>query len=247
VRRSRPQNGGQENTACTLAPALGPDGDIVDVVTIFSGKPSKTVLSDAAKKFHSSCFLDDDAMSQRKREDKRAQKIIGANPHYLNYKEALYRRYKKENIYPNLEDIYHIDYEKDLEIINKLSLKIEMIIKSYDIVFAPMGLGNHADHLLTNKAILEIKDKINNKLYFYEEVPYACYYYLKNNNSNWGKGMKEKLIYISDEEWNKKIKAIKMYRSQLNIMWKNQIEMLNQLDNISQNYSSRRSIRIWYY
>lgn len=47
-----------------------------------------------------------------------------------------------------------------------------------------MGLGEHADHLMTNESIKLVDG--NFELYFYEEVAYVCYYYRDNILSNWG-------------------------------------------------------------
>ncbi len=219
-------------------------GYIVDVLTIFSGSVNKKYLSDAAKQFHSNCFLDHNAMHYRKIEDKKAHDFLGCNSLYLDEPECLYRGDKDGYIYPDLNNIYHLEYTREKESIKRLSDKLSDIVKKYDIVYAPMGLGEHADHLMTNESIKLVNEKF--KLYFYEEVAYVCYYYRDNISSNWGKGMKYKLIEINEEEYNKKISAILLYRSQLRILWENRIQFESEMEKFSKKYGDKRYMRVWY-
>lgn len=221
------------------------EGHMVDVLTVFSGSADKTSLSEAAKQFHSNCFLDHNAMLFRKIEDKKAHELLGCNSLYLDELECLYRHDSFGYLYPNLNDIYHLEYIREKKNIENLSKRLRYIVKKYDVIFAPLGLGNHADHLLINSVVKKLN--IISKLYFYEEVAYVCYYYRKNNISNWGKNMKYKLIQISDEDYNLKISAILLYRSQLNILWENRIQFESDMETFSNKYGNGRYVRVWYY
>ena len=221
------------------------EGNVVDVLTIFSGSEEKEKLSTAAKQFHSNCFLDENAMLYRKEEDKLAHNLLGCNGFYLDKKECLYRSDSQGYLYPDLNNIYHLEYEREKGTIDELVIELSKIVNDYDIVCAPMGLGNHADHLLVNKAVKNIE--IKGELYFYEEVAYVCYYYRENDESNWGQGMKYKLIEISDDEYNKKINAILLYRSQLRILWENRLQFEDDLEKFSKKYGKKRYMRVWYY
>ena len=107
-----------------------------------------------------------------------------------------------------------------------------------------MGLGEHADHLMTNESIKLVDG--NFELYFYEEVAYVCYYYRDNILSNWVNSMKYKLIEINEEEYNKKISAILLYRSQLRILWENRIQFESEMEKFSKKYGDKRYMRVWY-
>lgn len=220
------------------------EGYLVDVLTIFSGSEDKENLSTAAKQFHSNCFLDHNAMLIRKEEDKKAHDFLGCNSLYLDKLECLYRRDNLGYLYPDLNNIYHLEYNREKENIKCLSNELQDIAKNYDIVYAPLGLGKHADHLMVNEAMKLIDG--NYELYFYEEVAYVCYYYRSNKFSDWGKGMKNKLIEISDDEYDKKISAILLYRSQLRILWENRIQFESEMESFSKNYGNRRYMRVWY-
>lgn len=219
----------------------------VDILTIFSKNVDDSKLSDAAKIFHSNCFIRHDAMEYRKQEDKNAGMFLKCNNFYLDFKECLYRRDKKGFLYPNLNNIYHLESKREQKNLDKLIKKLKKLINDYDTVIAPLGLGNHADHLIVNYAINCLRNEIKGQLLFYEEVAYVCYYYRDNKISNWGSNMKYKLIEVCDSNFDKKINAILLYRSQLNILWNNYNQMLCDLEKLSLKYSNKRTIRLWYY
>ena len=218
--------------------------NIVDVVTVFSKDADS--LSSAAIKFHSNCFLPVNPMKYRKEEDVKAHRYLKCRSIYLDLLECLYRKNNNEFLYPDLDNIYHLE-EKDINIIKIVEKELLKIVNNYDIVLSPMGLGNHADHLVCNKAINNVKSQINSQLYFYEEVAYVCYYYREHDKSNWGEGLNYKLIGLSEEDYKNKIASILLYRSQLNILWNNYEQMYNDLNHLSYKYSKNRSIRLWYY
>lgn len=219
----------------------------VTSVTFFTGFPKPEELSSAAKQFHSNCFLEDDSMLYRQQEDYNALNFLNCNLEHLGYYECLYRKSKTgEFLYPDLKNIYHLESE-DEKLIDEFSDVIIKKFGKYDVVFAPMGLGNHADHILINKAAIKASKKLSCKFYFYEEVPYVCYYYKNRKKSNWGNGMESKLISVSDDEWKTKINTIKFYRSQLHILWKNEIQRIQQLKDLTFKYAKNHTVRVWFY
>ena len=218
----------------------------VDVITVFSKDEKKENLSNAAKKFHNNCFLPSNPMVERKKEDKKAHDYLKCKSYYMDFLECLYRKHNNKHLYPNLDNIYHLEKD-DKKIISDIEKELIKIVNNYDIILAPLGLGGHADHIACNKAINNIRNSIKGKLYFYEEVAYVCYYYRENKKSNWGEGLSNTLIKISDKDFNKKIESILMYRSQLRILWSDYNQMYNDLDSFSKKYDKNRSIRLWYY
>lgn len=223
------------------------EGNDVKAVTFFTGFPKSEELSEAAKQFHSNCFLEDDSMLFRQQEDYLALGSLNCQLEHLGYYECLYRKNDKgEFLYPDLKNIYHLE-DYDEKLIDEISEVIIHKFKDADIIFAPMGLGNHADHIIINRAMIKAKEKLNIEVYFYEEVPYVCYYYKNRKKSNWGNGMKAKIIPISKEEWETKVKTIKYYRSQLHILWKNEIQRMQQLTDLTYKYSTNNAVRVWYY
>ena len=220
-------------------------GNDVWAVTFFTGCPGKQDLSDAAKQFHSNCFLDENSMEFRSNEDITALNWLKCKYKHLGYYECLYRKNDKgEFLYPSLKEIYHLTNE-DNELIKEISKRIVSEVAGADIVFAPMGLGSHADHIILNKAAIMALKSLKKTIYFYEEVPYVCYYYKLSRKSNWGQDMTPCLITISEKNWQRKLDAIKIYRSQLHVLWKNEIQRLKQLEDLSYKYSNDRATRVW--
>lgn len=124
-------------------------GNEVTIITIFTGYPSSVELSDAAKIYHSNCFLSDDSMRYRKNEDIAACDLLNCKYLHLDFFECLYRRKANgDYVYSQLSNIYYLDFE-DTEGVELLFEKLSCIVSQFDILLAPLGLGNHADHLLT--------------------------------------------------------------------------------------------------
>lgn len=223
------------------------EGHDVQVITFFTGFPESTKLSEAAKQFHSNCFLDDNAMIYRANEDVSALSVLGCKYKHLGFYECLYRKNDcGEYLYPNLKNIYHLEESESKNLFNNILKKVREIIEESDIIFAPMGLGNHADHLLLNNVVKEVQKLTNKKIFYYEEVPYVCYYYKKRKKSNWGNNMSAILIAVSHENWIRKIDIIKFYRSQLHILWKNELQRLQQLTELSYKYDkNNHTLRVW--
>ncbi|MDQ2746688.1 MAG: PIG-L family deacetylase [Acidobacteriota bacterium] len=135
--------------------------------TIFT----KSVLH--PKGFALACQLDKnlaadvDYMKLRRTEDCRAAKILGAaEVLHLNFPEAPHRGYDSA---PELFAGEKTTDQIWLSIAEHLALLDE--IHQPEIVFAPQGLGNHADHLQTIRAALKTFDLT--KLSWYRDTPYA--------------------------------------------------------------------------
>ncbi len=220
-------------------------GDDVCVITFFTGCPDEKDLSAAAKQFHSNCFLDHKSMDFRSNEDIAALNWLNCKYKHLGYYECLYRKNNKGAIlYPNLKEIYHLKNE-DNELTKDISKRIEIEVADADIIFAPMGLGSHADHTILHRAAVMASKIIKKPIYFYEDVPYVCYYYKSRKKSNWGQDMEFNLIKVSEKNWHIKLNAIKFYRSQLHILWKNEIQRLQQLEDLTYKYAPEHTVRVW--
>ncbi|WP_300716449.1 PIG-L family deacetylase [uncultured Brachyspira sp.] len=125
--------------------------------------------------------------------------------------------------------VWNLDYiENDIkslqEVITNLLKKI--IIKDKEtVIFVPMSIGCHRDHVVSNKVI---KNLLNNNLLknviFYEDTPYITFgknrfnffnenkhFFKKNNN------YEQLKIILNEEELKTKSTNIKIYRSQLSV------------------------------
>lgn len=220
------------------------EGHDVTVITVFTGYPAASELSNAAKTYHSNCFLSDDSMEFRKIEDENACKFLGCKFIHLPYLECLYRKnHLGKFIYSDLSNIYYLD-NQDQDIFDLLSIHLQNIVEKYDYILAPIGLGKHADHLLLNKVMRGIGKTCNKNILFYEEIPYLCYLQSKGTEVCIP-DMKPYVVDILKHQWWAKVQAILYYRSQLHIMWKNENERIYQLQCASSIYGSAHKIRFW--
>ena len=99
----------------------------------------------------------------RKREEEKAAKILNYKPIFLDFPDdSIGPKTSKKDIYENL-------------IINQLK---EIIDKNYSLLFVPLGIGYHNDHIFLNQTLNKVLTSINiskipNTL-FYEDLPYAA-------------------------------------------------------------------------
>jgi LmbE family N-acetylglucosaminyl deacetylase len=221
-------------------------GDNVLTVTVFTAFPPSDDLSDAAKQYHSNCFLGDNSMIFRQAEDLKAMEYLGCKYKHLHYYECLYRKnISGIHIYPDLKDIYHLDFANEVDIFYMLCAEMKEVCKDGSNIYVPFGLGNHADHLLIRKVFDAIRNELNGEVFFYEEIPYICYYYKDGGDPNFEKKLKPNIFRFTNLEWEAKMKAFQFYKSQLHIMWRIKEEIQVQLENISKKYDDQHSIRLW--
>jgi len=106
----------------------------------------------------------------------------------------------------------------DEEIRSKVTLKIDELLSSneFDMIFFPLGIGNHIDH----KVIFDYACSLDSKnIYFYEDMPYTAISSqskVDNYMQIEGKKMKFEVIDIADKVSDKRSMMMK-YRSQISI------------------------------
>lgn len=152
----------------------------------------------------------------RKLEEKILCLKFGLNYGFLDLPDALIRNPEKYYCIKNKED-YEQYFEESIRksIISKME---DLFLRNFDLIFVPMGTGNHVDHLIINKYIKKyfIKDYQKN-IFFYEDMPYSLYN-SQNKNRNDTKNRefvyKEILIELAKDEFRKKLDMISVYQSQ---------------------------------
>lgn len=219
------------------------DGHDVSVAVIFSGMAPADELSDAAKQYHTTCFLGDDAGYVRQKEEIDACSVMRCTSIHLGYLEALYRKDTSgRNIYPNHSDITRLA-GSDNEIISELSRKLPVFLEGYDKVIVPLALGDHVDHLVVRKAVTGIEN-ITGRLLFYEDIPYI---FFVNGIVPEDKiqGMKPVLFDIDRDHFRQKMNALMCYRSQIHVFWKTEAEMRQQMEDHLRSEDGKLSLRLW--
>jgi len=192
------------------------NNDNVFILTICGGVPekhTKIASSDKNCGFNSAA----DAAICRKAEDLALCKHIKSKYIHLNEFDYPYA--------PN-KNIWNIENE------------ISKYITSNDIVYAPLGIGKHPDHILSRNIIINMFKKIKFLLIFYADYPYASEVQNSQVGSNWGDIINEiidqkiilhmdKKITLRDSELNKKIKCVCYYKSQIEMLKRNYPKLLD--------------------
>ncbi|NJD54147.1 MAG: hypothetical protein FIB07_14930 [Candidatus Methanoperedens sp.] len=136
---------------------------------------------------------------------------LGINFQCLNFNEPPLRGYSRPEIFaknnPASDPIYTDVYNTLLK-----------LIKSYpcDLIAAPMGLGNHIDHIMLCDICSRIAKENNIRIVFYEDLQYASMLTLKQikiRAKSINPNLKFSNINISSI-FNDKIENMKFYKTQ---------------------------------
>ena len=222
-------------------------GDSVTVLTVFTQNPEKGEISDTAKSFHSDCFLQENAMTTRKEEDRAAAVFLDYNFIHLDLHECLYRKGQDGKfLYPKTEDICGDIHKADVEVQSKLSDIFPKLLSYADYVYAPLAFGSHVDHQIIKK-VVDISAVIpKEKIFYYEDIPYIFEIDANERHKTCeSAGLFPLLIHVTEEAWQAKADAILLYRSQLSCMWKNDFERMEQLKTLSLQYTDKPCVRLW--
>ena len=166
-------------SAGALMVELSKQGVPITVINVFSKAKSPSTLSGQA--FLKKCGYQspESLFKDRIKEDNEVIKSLkGASVINLGYEDALWRKNNKKSLIPEISHVYptfklHIASGKisiyDKKLISNLKQNLERIIPKNAIVFGPLGVGKHVDHVIVNKVIDELKrDKV-----FWVDFPYS--------------------------------------------------------------------------
>ncbi len=188
-------------------------GKNVSVVTIFSGVPNQDSLSDFSLRITYPGWAE-----ERIEENLNALNSIKVEVINLDFLDAIFRKNDLgQDLCLSWDDVFSENKDKHKEevILYNLIKKnvLEHIHGLADIIYFPLSLGNHIDHILINtiaKELNSIDDKLN--IYYYEDLPYA------NNSININKLLESYLIEkIEEIDINNKISLVSKYKKGLSI------------------------------
>ncbi|MDG4793683.1 PIG-L family deacetylase [Micromonospora sp. WMMD1082] len=191
--------------------------DSVIVTTVFNGRPVPPITESAAR-FHARCgHTDNNAMTEREKEDDRALSLVGASKTRLGLPEALYR--KDQYGAPLYDSDTAIFVDSISESGQELTMVLDAVHKCVeaadpDLVLAPLGIGGHVDHLLVSMAAR----RLDRRVLYYEDVPYVLYDRCKGWEDDF-QGQHAYLYPSTSDSWSAKTRAIEEYASQQQVLW----------------------------
>jgi glycosyltransferase involved in cell wall biosynthesis/LmbE family N-acetylglucosaminyl deacetylase len=201
---------------------------VINIFTKFGNKPHTL----SAKAYVKKCGYKnaDDLYQQRVLEDKTVLGKYGIKPINLGFKDALWRKNGKKQkgfsrLIPELVHVYptyrfHIIKglisKHDSALVSKIRNSLQSIIQKKALVFCPIGIGNHVDHLITKKVCQSLK----RKLIFWSDFPYNLSEEFVNTV-----GLQTYTLEVNPA---KKQKLIKDYRTQIKPMFPNGIPKIDE-------------------
>jgi LmbE family N-acetylglucosaminyl deacetylase len=191
----------------------------ITVVTVFTKAHKKPYTLSAKAFLESTGFTDARSLyEKRKQEDKEAFSEFSVNLINLELEDALFRTKKRGvvlgKIIPEFDHVYptyrwHIQkgyISSQDQATEQLKNKLQQFSNKKNIIFAPMGIGNHVDHILVREVCEELFDKV----IYYSDFPYN----VRLNNFGKAKSGFDTVSLMPDLK--EKEKKLRCYSTQFN-------------------------------
>lgn len=143
----------------------------VEVWTLFCGRPLWPRNSPLVRWLHgiSDARNASELLRRRKSEDRHALGIVGVSGMHLPFLDCVYRLQTIfKPLYPS--SCIGTPHVKDSRLITAISATLSKLLDAQDILFCPLGIGNHVDHIITRRAVETIGQK---EIFYYQDVPYV--------------------------------------------------------------------------
>lgn len=197
--------------------ALGGDGTVVEVLTLFAGDPTGE-LSDAAKHFHDLCGHPHDrsALAARRGEDRVAMEILGAHHHHGGFLDAVYRTNDHgEWLCQHDRAMFAEDLPPEPQVVEDLFEVICRAAHRADLILTCAANGGHVDHKHTYSAAVAAAQTARVPLLAWEDLPYA----IGLEPTPPKPGLPPLHVAVGSDDWREKCRAVAAYRSQVAMLW----------------------------
>lgn len=178
----------------------------VNLITLFTAVNRVPTSTAARRWLEISGHADEDQhYATRRDEDVKACVVVGAKPIHLGYVGTIWRR---ENIGSPMLGYNPLYTPEDIELMHQTHEKLRQFTDTGEpfVIFGPIGLGGHIDHMFTKEVLRQTFDNIT----FWVDFPYS-------QNS----AITEEALGVSDlfqAVWggssDKKIRGVLTYESQ---------------------------------
>ncbi len=198
-------------------------GAVAHVVTFFAATPPPMAFSDFAEGQHAKWQTQQDAMAERRAEDRAAYAVLGAEPLYLDHFDCIYRLHPQTGapMYASEEGIFGEVDPAEAEWHETLAERIAPIagLPRPDLtLYAPLTVGHHVDHQLIWRAAHALLSR-GYRLTLYEDHPYAMRAGMLDAALAGQPALQPEVVHISDAAMDARIAAIACYRSQIKTLF----------------------------
>jgi LmbE family N-acetylglucosaminyl deacetylase len=211
-------------------------GYMVEVWTLMAGLPTDEDFSPFAELIHQTWGLSGAAaFSARRKEDRAACAVLGAELRHFDWLDAIYRRDTQtgESVVDDLEALFGCPPETNL--VEEIGAVLrEEVPEGTQLVF-PIGLGGHVDH----QAVVRVGERFGGDAYYYADYPYILETFDSPDfQPNQWRNIAHPLGQDALDAWQA---SVLCYTSQLSTFWRDEAETRLAL----RNYLAGGGGRLW--
>lgn len=217
-------------------------GEQVEIWSIMAGDPPAGELSSFARALHQRWGVKGNPVEIRRQEDRQACRLLGATPRHFPYPDCIYRRSagKDSPLYAGEKDLFGGIHPQDQSLRGELSHQLGELLEDGARVVAPLGIGQHVDHLLVRSAVRDLKREI----FYYADAPYRRQpqgveiLTILRKSADW----MEIRFSLSQENIQHWAAAAVAFRSQLSTFWSHPEQLAEDLEALT---GESRELSLW--
>lgn len=197
-------------------------GQRVLVVTFTTQVPRE--LSPGAEELHQRWGLSaEEVISARCREDAEACEVLGVDYLHVDELDAIYRMHPTtgEALYPSARQIFEAPAPDDEGHIDVLVRRLRELPPAARIC-APLGVGNHVDHVFLRRAAHQIWQ---DRLEYYEDYPYVHRFLALWKTIGLAPDWTPRVWPLTEENVAAKCDSIRCYTSQVPALFRSEERM----------------------
>ncbi len=192
------------------------------VLTVFAGEPDPGDVGPLASWIHQLCGQGEDAVSARRVEDLAAGSLLGFDSIHLDFLDCAYRRSAGRHLYPTESSVFGSIAIEDRRLTEEVARRIGSM--RAPLVLAPMAVGGHVDHIVARDAATQV---FGTELLLFEDVPYAF------ETSLLVEATAGRAHWTIPIDGDAKRQGIECYSSQLEMLWRGDESLWEELLNLS--------------
>lgn len=190
-------------------------GQRVSIWTICAGFPPPGPLSPFAGSLHERWGTGRKAVQQRREEDRRSSRLMGANTRYFSIPDAIYRPSPIDGrfMYTSDQDLFAELHPHEAQLVHTLRDELASALPPECKLVCPLTLGGHVDHRLVYSAV----EGLHPQLWYYADYPYLVN--LVQDQEEMYAGLNPTIFPVSEHGLQVWIDAVAAHASQLSTFW----------------------------
>lgn len=203
------------------------EGHEVTILTLMAGIPDEPVPdTPVLRDNHQRWDSGQHPLIIRRQEDELAAEIVRASVQHLDLLDCIYRVAASEALYPSEDSLWKDIHPNDPAIKQLTAIKLP----EADVIYAPLGVGEHVDHLIVRNWAWKLAQNTDFLVKFYVEYPY-----LRSQKNveiayqAFPTTLQTEQFIFTEIAMQHKIKAMTAYTSQIKSFWSSQAEIASEV------------------